>query len=561
MIFLILAYSAKVLFYSTLFYFDGDTLFTEVTKSLQILDPTGAGRYGSERIVFDEKKENVEIFYARTRNPDGKVVPVTKNAMNIVTHPDVEGYPEFSNIKFLDVSFLDLKKGSITEIKYRKKKVCQNPDLTKMIIFSSRIPVEKRIVTVRLPRDKEFHYSIKGNISAKKKGNTYTFELDSIPAVPEESNQPPLSAFTPSLFISTMKWEDVNGLIRTSFFEDNKIDIEIGDIEEPLEWIREEIKLIEIPDSLTGIETRSVNEVIKSGRGTIYERAKVLYSILKSREQNPSLILVFDRNKFIKETLLPVFEGILIKSDEFFLNPDDVKYSPEFLYEFSKKPAILLNEDTLKLYYLPSDPEAFNSIRQVIEINPLKKTFVATIEYSGLYGASGRDFYADNEDKIMEKIKGEFQSLGEISEFDFKDIDSFSLPLKLELKGKINPVFQGEFSIIELPRAGLSIGDYYPLNVEEKRKTPLLIPQNTNLSFTYITDLKDMSTFITPEKGEYADSLCSLEISFQKEDKKFILKKDISFKRGIISRDATEEFRFFLNRWNNPGQSIIILKD
>lgn len=561
MIFLILSYSAKVLFYSTVFYFNSDTLFTDVTKSLQILDPIGAGRYGSERIIFDESKENVEILYARTRNPDGKTVSVTENAINIVTHPDVEGYPEFSNIKFLDVSFLNLKKGSITEIRYRKKTICKNHYLKKSIVFSSRIPVEKRIVNVRLPRDKEFHYSIKGDIKAKKEGNTYIFELDSIPAILEESNQPLLSAFAPSLFISTIKWEDVNNLIRKSFFKDSEIDIEISDIEKPLEWIREEIKLIEIPDSLTGIGTRSVNEIINGGRGTIYERAKVLYSILKSRGENPSIVLVFDRYKFIKETSLPVFEGILLKSDRLFLNPDDAKYSPEFLYEFSGEAAMLLIEDTFKLYYLPLDPQDFNSIREVIEIDPLEKTFIATIEYSGLYGASGRDFYEDNEDKIEEKIRSEFQSLGEISEFDFKNIDSFSRSLMLELKGNIIHVFQGELTIIELPIAGLSIGDYHSMNVEETRKTPLLIPQNTNLSFTYIMDLKEMSAFITPLEGEYADSLYSERISSQIENNKFILRKNISFKKGIISSKDAGEFRTFLNRWNNPGQSIVILKD
>jgi len=555
---LIIAYSARVLFFSSSFYFKGDTLFTEITKRVEILDPVGAGRYGSERVIFDKRKENVDLLYARTRQPDGQIVPVTENAKNIVTPSILSGYPEYSDIKQLVISFLDLNKGSVTEVRYIKKTLTKNHNISKSISFASRIPVDKRVVRIKVPEEKELKYYIRGNIIHKKKGNIYTFEMDSIPAIPWEEDQPPLPCFVPTIFISTLDWRNVAYEFRSIL--ENGEEVTGKEIKNPLSWVRNNMELIDVPDSIIGRDTRTIDEIVKSGRGTIYERAKVLYSLLKNDNKNPNVVLVFDKNTYNKNLPIEKISGILIKVNHLYMNVDDVKYSPRFLYDFSNEPAIEITQDTLNFVILPEDPKDFNAIKENINIDPVKKTFKAFVSYSGIYGAEGRDFYEENKDELKDKIQNTFRCLGEIKNFTFKNIDSLSLPLELKVEGKISPVFQGKFTILNLCQPGLSISGFYNYNVEQNRKTPLLISENSFLSFVYDINMKGMDVYVYPEKKEVADSLYKQKTSINKNKGEFILRREITFHKGIIPADRTSPFKNFLKDWDNPGQSIVILQ-
>jgi len=558
MILPIIAYSARVLLFSSSFYFKGDTLFTEVTKKVEIMDPVGAGRYGSERIIFDKRKENINLLYARTKQPDGEIVPVTENAKNIVTPSMLSGFPEYSNIKQLVISFLDLNKGSVTEVRYIKKTLTKNRNISQSISFASRIPVDKRVVRIKVPEEKDLKYYIRGNIINKKKGNIYTFEMDSIPPIPWEEDQPPLPCFAPTIFISTLGWRDI--VYEFHSILENGGDSTEKEIKNPLSWVRNNIELIDVPDSIIGRNTRTIDEIVKSGRGTIYERAKVLYSLLKNYNKNPDVVLVFDKNTYNKNIPIEKISGILIKVNHLYMNVDDVKYSPKFLYDFSGEPAIEVNQDTFKFVVLPEDPKHSNAIKENIYIDPVKKTFKAEISYTGIYGAEGRDFYEENKNELKEKIQNTFHCLGEITNFTLKNIDSLSLPLELKAEGKILPVFQGKFTILNLCQPGQSIGGFYNYNVEQNRKTPLLISENSFLSFVYNINMKGMNVYVYPESKEIVDSSYNQETSINKNKGKFILRREISFRKGIISADKTSHFKNFLKDWENPGQSIVILQ-
>ena len=557
MILLVLAYSAKVVFLSSTFYFKGDTLFTEVTKRVEILDPVGAGRYGSERIIFDNEKESVEIIYARTIQPDGKIVSVTENARNIVTPYVVSDYPEYSNIRELVVSFLDLNKGSVTDIKYVKKTYRGGNKFSKVITFASGIPVDKRIVKIKPPPGRELKYQIRGDITLKKDGSVYTFEMDSIPAIPYEEDQPPLSFFAPTIFVSMEEWKEIVDEFRPILdIEKDSTKIEVKN---PLKWIRSNIELIDAPDSITGRSTRSVEEIIKSGRGTIYERAKVLCSLLSRMKKRPELVLVFDRYTFNKDLPIDAIDGILVKTNGLYMNVEDVKYSSMFLYDFSGEPAMVINRDTFNYVILPEDPDTFNTIEEEIYIEPGKRIFRVHVLYGGIYGAQVRNFYEENQDKLKEKIQDAFFSMGKVQKFSFENIDSLTHPIKLNVEGIYSPVFQGNFTILNLPQAGLSLADFYYYNVEQNRTTPVYISENSLLSFDYRIKLGGMDTYVTPEDREIKNGLYEQKTSVRKNNGLLVVHKRISFKRGIVPVDGTPDFKDFLERWRNPGQSIVIL--
>jgi len=159
-------------------------------KVLKVLAERGKER-GNIRFGFDSRLQKMKILHANTTTPDGKTLPLRKNAIKIVT--PYSWYPEYSDYKQLTFSMPGVIVGSIMDYKLLLEgKAPINGHYSKHPFFQARSPILLSRHKVIVPKDKELKYLAlnppKGidpspSISYESDRKVYLWEFRDIPQI------------------------------------------------------------------------------------------------------------------------------------------------------------------------------------------------------------------------------------------------------------------------------------------------------------------------------------------------------------------------------------------
>ncbi len=531
-ILLIISQGARVIYESRNYEIYGDTIITkEVYREVLIEDKRLSSKYGFEEIVYDEYTDSVVIFKAQTVSKKFQVSEVTPNAINIVTPEDIEGYPEYSNIKKIVVSFLNIEDSSKIVIHY--KIISRIKYIYEKIRISQEIPVDKFLVILN-PSDKKINYRTSKDLKVKKKGNLIVFEVDSVLPVKKEPFLPPYDLFSSFIEFTDFDWKDFGDFIKGLLVDDDTVDVTVNNVFD--------LKKTDISDKFLRFRMRNKSDILKSGRGTYLERAKLLYSVYKDSFR---IALVYEPFVFNEDFPSLDFISVLLYNDTYYVNPDFKQVLRE-PFTFGGNIFVLFNDDTFEIKKIGEFKKRW--INEIVFLNLKNSQMEIEISFDSITGQKIKEGYDNNKNNIIDEIN-KFLKVTKIT-FD-KEKNKF------RIQGRKDFLTQGDFKIISINPLNLNIFDFPEYNFY-KKDLPLYI--NETFKFSYeIRVLNIEGELLHNDDLFLQNDLYSFSEKYNTQDNIFKCSFELEYNKGILYAEKFDEFKEF-NIKNDFSKKFLLIK-
>lgn len=276
---------------------------------IKILNERGKESFAETHIDYDSTFEKVELEYARTIKPDGKVLEVGSRHIRDVSK--YLNFPLYSNARVFIISFPEIAEGATIEYKLKifRSQLVNKKDFVLNYPLQSREPIIDADFSVSLPKDSPLHIKVineKYNDfgaavmpAVKDAGNSvvYGWHFKDIPQIIPESNMPPAVQINPTLLLSTFSsWQDVYdwwwGLARDKIKSDEAIKnkvrelIKDKDSEEAkaraiYNFCAQKIRYVAVEYGQAGYEPHFAADIFKNKYGDCKDQAILLVTMLK----------------------------------------------------------------------------------------------------------------------------------------------------------------------------------------------------------------------------------------------------------------------------------------
>jgi tetratricopeptide (TPR) repeat protein len=275
---------------------------------VKILNERGK-HYGEVELDYDSTYETIEIEYARTIEPEGKVVSVgDKHIRDVSRYLE---YPLYSNARVRIVSMPEVTWGAIIEYKMKKyiNKLVNGENFSFQYGIQGYEPCLNRKLKMSVPSAYKLHIksynpgfiSFPADLSPRVRALTdrteYELRFSNIPEIIEEPSMPPWVEVVPSLSFSSFDswqmigdwWED---LADHKMELDEVIKAKVEDLIQDKEtteekaasiyhWVAEKIRYIAVEYGEAGFEPHEVSEVFKNKYGDCKDQTVLLISMLR----------------------------------------------------------------------------------------------------------------------------------------------------------------------------------------------------------------------------------------------------------------------------------------
>lgn len=276
---------------------------------VKILNDRGKEKYGEIKLGYDSTYEKIEIEYARTIRPDGKIITVgAKHIRDVSEYPE---YPLYSNARLRIISMPELARGSIIEYKAKKyinklineKEFCENypiqgfePYLNEKLnlVLSTGYKVNIRSYD---PGYVAPGLNFSPRMERSKDTIEYTWKFKNIPEIISEPSMPPYVEITSYLSISSIdKWQEIYNWWKSLVTDKLKTDEAIEEKTKELiegkntqeekaraiyNWVASKIRYVGVEYGEAGFEPHRAAEIFKNKYGDCKDQVMLLVSMLR----------------------------------------------------------------------------------------------------------------------------------------------------------------------------------------------------------------------------------------------------------------------------------------
>lgn len=269
------------------------------------------------KIGFNSQIQTTSIIFARTITPEGKIIPLKKNAIKIIT--PYEKYPAYSDYKRLTFSMPGVTIGSIIEYKVvrEQKRPIIEGKFSSNYSFQGYNPAllcRYRIIT---PKDMDLKYLLSNRLkdvqSSPKiihQGNkkTCVWEYQNIPQVMEEDFMPPFDEVAFGIMVTNMdSWKEFSywwgKLIEGKTAPDKSIKEKVVELTKDLstnkekieaifDYVKKQIRYVSIDLGKSGYEPASAAEVFENKYGDCKDKSTLLIGMLKLAGISANYVLI-----------------------------------------------------------------------------------------------------------------------------------------------------------------------------------------------------------------------------------------------------------------------------
>jgi transglutaminase-like putative cysteine protease len=277
-----------------------------VHEVFKILQDRGKDN-GDIKIGYNSRTETASIIYARTITPEGKIIPLNKNAVKVVT--PFTDYPSYSDYKELTFSMPGVTVGSIIDYKTVQEK--QKPEIegkfSDEFYFQGYDPTYLCRYKVITHKDTDLKYLVlnplQGIQSSPKiihDGNKkiYLWEYKNIPQIIEQTSMPPTDEVAFRILVTTMNsWEEFcnwwKKKIAGKTEPDEAIKRKVAELTKGLstsrekmeaifDYVKEEIRYVFIDLGKSGYEPENAQKVFENKYGDCKDKSTLLISMLRA---------------------------------------------------------------------------------------------------------------------------------------------------------------------------------------------------------------------------------------------------------------------------------------
>jgi hypothetical protein len=253
---------------------------------------------------YTPRTNTESVIYARTITPEGKIIPLNKNAVKLVT--PYGSYPSHRDYKKLTFSMPGVTVGSIVDYKTVKEE--KKPDLEKTFSFDHFFQRDNPTMLGRLkvivPEDMGLKYLILNplqgiqlspNIIHDGNKKIYLWEYRNIPQIIKEESMPPMDEVTFRILVTRMNsWEEVSDWWRKKIAEktesDEAIKRKVADLTKGLSTSNEKTEAISnyvkaeiryFSPRFGGSELANAKNVFENKYGDCKNQSTLLISMLR----------------------------------------------------------------------------------------------------------------------------------------------------------------------------------------------------------------------------------------------------------------------------------------
>lgn len=259
--------------------------------------------YANCEIGYNSRTETVSLLYARTITPEGEIIPLKKNAMNVIT-PYSE-YPSYSDYKELTFSMPAVGIDSVIDYKYvKEKKPHIEGEFSSYFFFQVYNPILLSRYKIITPEDMNLKYLLldplkdaqgSPTIIGQRGKKVYLWQHRDIPQILYEEYMPPEIGF--AIQLTTMdSWEPFfrwwRDQIEGKTNPDKAIKKKVVELTKDLsntrekteaifDYVKRKVRYVSVDLGKSGYEPTSAQEVFENKYGDCKDQSTLLISMLK----------------------------------------------------------------------------------------------------------------------------------------------------------------------------------------------------------------------------------------------------------------------------------------
>jgi tetratricopeptide (TPR) repeat protein len=370
---------------------------------VKILNERGKEAFAETSIDYDSTYEKVELVFARTIRPDGKVAEV--GSRNIRDVSRYMNFPLYSNARACIISFPEVADGAAIEYRVRITRNQLIADRHFVLAYSVQAaePVLDAEFTLSLPEETPLHIKIINDKyndfsallsprkEAKGKRDIYRWHFKNIPQIIPEVDMPPQAEVNPTIILSTFNsWQQIYDwwwkLAKDKVKADSAIQEKVKELmkakpsaEEKAaaiyDFCSRQIRYVAVEYGQAGFEPHSAADIFRNKYGDCKDQAVLLVTMLKEAGLNALLALIPTRDAPALSEDFPsaLFDhciaAVALKDKTVFLDPtaETCAFGDLPLPDQGRK-ALLFYADGYRIEEIPVFPAQHNYLRQEVRL-------------------------------------------------------------------------------------------------------------------------------------------------------------------------------------------------
>jgi len=295
-----------------------NTSFTTLHVIEKVLKERGK-KLAEVEIGYDSTYERVELEFARTITPQGKLIYAGRENIRDVTK--YLNYPLYSNARAFIISLPGVEVDSLIEykIKIYSSKLINGDDFSFFYRLKEKYPIYKANFRLVLPKHREAKFKILNKEYAKdvvlepqvredEGHKIYWWHFDKISPIIPERKMPPFSLVNPTILISSFQdWEEIYNWWCSLYKDKLTLSKEMKELVATLirgansgyekakrlyEYVAKNIRYVAVEYGESGYEPHQAQEVFLNRYGDCKDQAILLVALLREAglESFPVLI-------------------------------------------------------------------------------------------------------------------------------------------------------------------------------------------------------------------------------------------------------------------------------
>ncbi|MEA1912544.1 MAG: DUF3857 and transglutaminase domain-containing protein [candidate division WOR-3 bacterium] len=574
-------------------------------KLIKILSTYGKKKFGEQIFSFNTKWDTLMVLSGRVYKPDGKVIEVTKENIDVYPMPAWEGAKFFiPNSYVVKITYPQIEEFSAVEFKVKDiyREALFPNHFQSYFLFEDEQPIIEKTVQVEISKDMNLRYAVlRGKIPLKKeekKGRViYRWSDRDIPAIEKEPVMPPIPDVAPKLLISTLpSWEYFSRwyykISKVTFEPDSAIKNLVSKLiqkqmtdEEKIStlfhWSVSHIRYVEtkLSGAKAGFKPAPARTTLKRKYGVCRDKAAFLVSLLKEAGIESKIVLTNPMQ--MVEDNLPVdqFNHAVVAIEGpvgyFYLDPtaeNSRVYLPA--YEFNHKAMLIATPKGDPLRYTPlQDPEK-NTLKMIGRSKLTKENKISgtiKVKPTGLMDFSLRNLFKQAPPEMVDRIVSSFvkgsNPSAVIDTFWIEGLESLKEPLSISIKYRIDEYgsAMGDIFALKAPLGGsgnvsVSIQGGNPFALDKRRYPVNLM---VTLSQSYHEEMEIPSSYRIqdlPDKFDLSNKYLGLKQNYEIKGNKIVIDRDFRILRPWIPIEDYPEVKKLIQGLEKSAREKILLK-
>ena len=567
---------------------------------VKILNERGKEDFAEAKIDYDSTYELVELEYARTIKPDGRVAEVGSH--NIRDVSKYMNFPLYSNARIYIISFPEVTEGAVVEYKLKiySSELINKKDFMLAYPLQAQEPVLSANFSVTLPKERQLHFKIinseYNDFGAKmepaqteqKDGRlVYSWQFKGLPQIIPEANMPPSEQINPTLLLSTFpSWQEVYDwwqvLAKDRILAADPIKVKVKELiegkasaEEKLmaihDFCAKNIRYVAVEYGQAGYKPHQAEDIFRNKYGDCKDQSILLVTMLRVAgiKAYPVLISTYDYYDLVPELPSALFDHCIavvrLEGKDVFIDPTASTCSLGDLPVADQQRKVLVFEDAgYKIQDTPLFSTGHNTVRQETNINLDKGGAISaqkTITVGGFYDQGQRYWLLYTQpDSIRETLKEKIQDISigaRLLDYKIDNLDDLDKPvvLRYDFSGPEYFTVAGPTRIMP---ALVSLDT--TLTAKDKRRYPLdLTAPNTKETIFNITIPDNFVIKYMPDNLSEDNPWFSFTASYTFSRNKLVFSQKTELKnRGIAQKDYTEFKKSFEELAKCAKQNILL---